>query len=170
MSDFDRKLPLALRELHRLEFDLDDGIDFDPFSEFLSTEETSDWLRRWTGNDRVDGSEYRVFGQDGSGGYAAVWCVRKGADLLSQPIVFFGSEGQLGVVAANFADYLWLLAGGIGPFEAVAYSESEGKLNPAFDAFARRHAGSVPRRPQEVLTKAREEFPTFVDGIQAVCG
>ena len=59
------------------------------------------------------------FGQDGSGGYVAFWLIRLGEDLLRQPIVYFGSEGEIGVVAANFSDYLWLLAGGIGPVEAI---------------------------------------------------
>jgi hypothetical protein len=121
MPAFSRKLPPVLAALHRLPFDYDqgNGIDFEPYDRFQSAEETASWFRSWTGNEDVDGLEFRVFGQDGTGGAAAFWLTRAGKELAEQPIVFLGSEGEVGVVACNLADYLWLLAGGLGPCEAV---------------------------------------------------
>lgn len=169
MTTPERTLPDVVQKLHELSFTGDDGrgIDFEPYEAFLSAEETADWIRAWTGNSELDGSEYLVFGQDGTGGYAAFWLARPERPLLAQPIVFFGSEGELGVVASDFADYLWLLAGGIGPYEAIA-SGPEGESNSVFEAFARAHA-ETPKTPADVLTKARNEFPKFEETVRGLC-
>ena len=166
-----RPLPDVLQELHRLEFDYTDGdgIDFEPAGQFLSADETRDWIRAWTGNASLDGAEYRVFGQDGSGGLAAFWCVRPNVSLLGQPIVFFGSEGALGVVANDFWDYLWLLAGGFGPLEAVEYPGGTRPEHSGFKAFASVHAAANRKAPAEVLARARAAFPDFESGIRAAC-
>ena len=168
MADFDTAFPPVLTELHALPFDYADGegMDFEPYDVFQPAGENASWIRAWTGNDDLDGAEYRVFGQDGTGGYAAFWLVRPGAALLEQPIVFFGSEGELGIVARNFADYLWLLAGGQGPYEAVAgYGRAP---NAAFTEFAERHAPGAAKPAAEVLADAAAEFPTFEADIRAL--
>lgn len=171
MNTDERLMPDVLRELHKQEFDYADGegIDFEPYTEFLSAEDTQSWIRAWTGNRALDGSEYRVFGQDGSGGYAAFWCVREKASLLEQPIVFFGSEGERAILACNFADYLWLLAGGFGPYEACAYPDDERPSNPDFEEFAATHAASAKKDPGAVLAAARREFPKYDELVTAFC-
>lgn len=170
MSNTARSMPQVMRDLHEMEFDYADGegIDFEPYSEFLSVDGTRDWIRAWTGNDELDGLEYRVFGQDGTGGFAAFWCVRPGAPVLDQPVVFLGSEGQGGVIARSFADYLWLLAGGVGPCEAVAQPEHDGPGNAAFEAFATAHAANAKKTASDVIAAANAEFPEFDDTIAAL--
>jgi len=170
MSAYD-SFPPVLTKLHHLEFDYDDGggIDFEPYQEFQSPEDTTSWIRAWTGNQKLTGAEYRIFGQDGSGGYAAFWLVRSGRPLLEQPIVFFGSEGELGVVATCFADYLWLLAGGVGPYEAVSYGADEAEESDEFTAFATKHAPERKKTAAEVLAAAQAEFPDFEAKIRALC-
>jgi hypothetical protein len=166
------ELPALMAELHGLEFDYADGegIDFEPYQELMPPDETAEWFKAWTGNPECTARAYRIFGQDGSGGYAAFWLQRDDADLLEQPIVFFGSEGELGVVARNFSEYLWLLAGGYGPYEAVEdFPELEPKPEEAFVAFARRHAPDQERTPHDVVQRARAEFPTFERDIQSLC-
>lgn len=160
--------PKELAQLHEIEID-ENEIDFEPYSEFMSAEDTQAWIRAWTGNDSLDGKEYRVFGQDGTGGYAAFWMTRAGKPLLEQPIVFFGSEGEVGVVATCFADYLWLLAGGVGPYEAVGYENCEGKPNTAFGAFANKNAKASKKSADDVMKAAKAEFPTFEAGIRSLC-
>jgi len=166
---FSREFPALLSELHQLEFDYADGegMDFEPYDKFQSPEENADWIRAWTGNDKLTGEEYRVFGQDGSGGLAAFWMVRHGKAILDQPIVFFDSEGDLGVVAKNFQDYLWLLAGGLGPYEAM----SGYKRTPVdrFTEFAMKHAASAKKSPADVIAGAKAEFPKFEEDIRALC-
>ncbi|HWZ63572.1 MAG TPA: hypothetical protein VNX02_11155 [Steroidobacteraceae bacterium] len=173
MQQFDRAMPKVLRHLNGLYPRWDDaGMDFEPYSEFLSEEETRIWIRAWTGNTSLDGSQFLVFGQDGSGGRAMFWCVRPNASVLEQPITFFSSEGDVGVIAINFADYLWLLAGGYGPFEALAYSGPKTEAHeadPRFTAFATLNSGSKKKTPQEVLSKAGAEFPNFRDDMLSLC-
>jgi hypothetical protein len=166
-----RSMPKVLSDLLALEFDYADGngIDFEPYPEFLSAEETRSWIRAWTGNEELSGEEYLIFGQDGTGGHAAIWCARVDRDLLDQPIVFFGSEGEVGVIARDFSSFLWLLAGGYGPYEAVAYPGDHREANPTFTEFARHHATGAPIRPEDVLANARREFPDFEENVRSSC-
>lgn len=172
MPDFDRTFPEVLASLHQHEFDYADGegIDFEPYEEFQSAEENSDWIRAWTGNQELDGSEYRIFGQDGTGGLAALWLARPDADLLEQPVVFFGSEGEVGVISYDFSDYLWLLAAGLGPLEAISYGADERSAHPAFTAFAEEHAPGSKKNAATVLGRAKAAFPSFEEDFMALCG
>ncbi|MFD3734769.1 SMI1/KNR4 family protein [Streptomyces sp. NPDC058632] len=171
MPGDDRRLPPALADLARVEFDHADGhgIDFEPYGAFGTAEETTDWLRQWTGNPELDGDAYRLFGQDGSGGLAAVWYGRPGRPLAEQPVVFMGSEGERGVVAGNLSDFLWVLADGVGPLESVLYEEHESRPDASLTRLAERHA-TTPRRPaRDIITRARAEFPAFADDIDELC-
>ena len=165
MNSSERTFPELLTKLHELDFDYADGAgyDFEPYTEFLPESETRDWMRIWS-QDRADGSQFLVFGQDGTGGYAAIWRVRPASELLEQPVVFFGSEGAVGMVARNFAEYLWLLAGGIGPMEAVEYPGSPPApehVSAPFRRFAEAHAPASRAAPAEIVRMAAREFPDF---------
>jgi hypothetical protein len=165
MESFDTTFPRVLSELHQLEFyDGGQGIDFDPFEEFQSAAENADWARAWTGESECTGSQLRIFGHCGSGGYAAFWLIRSGADVLAQPVVYFGSEGDVGMIARNFAEYVWLLAAGLGPRE-VCITRDEGKRIAAFEEFAMKHAPFARRTPKEIVDAARAEFPSFEENF-----
>jgi hypothetical protein len=172
MNTSSTTLPTVLVKLHELEFDYADGegMDFEPYQSFLSSEESADWLKAWTGNQTVDGSQFRVFGQDGTGGYAALWLTRSGTALEEQPVVFLGSEGGRGVIAANLDEYLWLLAAGIGPFEAVAYPGLDREPNPQFTEFARMNSRVAAMKAQTVLARANAAYPSFSQYIDSLCG
>ncbi|MBH1936195.1 SMI1/KNR4 family protein [Streptomyces sp. AV19] len=167
----DRRFPDALADVARADFDYADGhgVDFEPYAAFDSAEETTDWLRHWTGNHELDGDAYRVFGQDGTGGLAAIWCGRPGQSLTAQPVVFMGSEGELGIVAGNLSDFLWVLADGLGPMEATAYEDRTPRPDAALAALAERHATTPRRAAREIIAEARAEFPTFAEDIDALC-
>jgi len=167
----ERDFSEILKKLHAIEIDYadGDGIDFEPFDSFSSKEETSDWIKAWTGNDSLDGNEYLIFGMDGTGGYVAFWCVRQDEDLLEQPIVFFGSEGEVGVVAQNFNDYVWLFANGVGPYEAVSYPELDRPRNPEFTNFATNYSSSNESSSIDIIKRAKNEFPDFEEKIDLLC-
>lgn len=171
MADFDRTLPAALAEVNALTYDYDEGngVDFEPYDQFQSADDNASWIRAWTGNGELDGADYRVFGQDGTGGYAALWLIRNEQPLADQPVVFFGSEGELGVVARHLGDYLWLLAGGFGPLEAVSYPDSDRELNMEIAEIAARHAPAHEKSARDVIRLAREELPDFEATIRALC-
>jgi len=171
MSGFETTFPPLLSELQKLPFDYagGNGVDFEPYEEFQSASQNASWIQAWTGNHDLTGIDYRVFGQDGTGGCAAFWLIRPNAELFEQPIVFFGSEGDLGLVAKNFADYLWLLAGGFGPYEAIAYPGLKREPNDIFTAFAKDHAEIAKKTPAAVVAEARREFPNFEQDVRALC-
>jgi len=58
----DRRFPPALAAVAEAEFDYDDGegIDFEPYGAFDSAEETTDWIRHWTGNHELDGDAVKT--------------------------------------------------------------------------------------------------------------
>ncbi|WP_436497503.1 SMI1/KNR4 family protein [Actinokineospora sp. HUAS TT18] len=154
--------PPALAAVARVEFpyDRDEDIDYEPHDSFMAADETTDWLRAWTGNPDAD-TDFRVFGQDGTGGYAAFWLVRPDAPVEGQPVVFLGSEGEHGVVARNLAAYLWLLADGQGPMEAVAYGDLTSNPRPELVAIAEKYAAGSRQSASQILTEAKAEFPDF---------
>ncbi|MER5971582.1 SMI1/KNR4 family protein [Streptomyces sp. NPDC002055] len=168
----DRRFPPALSDVARVEFDYGEegeGVDFEPYGAFDSPERTTRWLRQWTGNQELDGDAYRIFGQNGGGGLAALWCIRAGRPLAEQPVIFMGSEGERGVVAGCLSDFLWVLADGFGPMEAALYEEREASPDAALAELAARHA-TTPRRPaREIITEAQAAFPSFSADLDALC-
>ncbi len=165
-----RTFPEQLKKLHSIEIDHADGewINFEPYDDFYSQEETSEWIKTWTGNSSLNGHEYLIFGQDGSGGYAAFWLVANVEDLLQQPIVFFGSEGEVGG-AQNFGDYVWLFAQGIGAYEAVAYPDLKRLLNSKFLHFAQEVAPSNESSVSKIISVAKSKYPNFEQMIDELC-
>lgn len=153
------------------DYDGGDGVDFEPFDAFLPAQETTDWFRAWTGNGDLNGDEFRVFGQDGTGGYAAVWLSRPDRALVGQPIVFLGSEGETGVIARDLPDFLWLLADGFGPWEAAGLYEPDWVPRPdqRLTAVAERFARDRRRPAAAVVESAAQEFPGFGDTIMNLC-
>ncbi|GAA1971070.1 SMI1/KNR4 family protein [Kitasatospora viridis] len=150
----------------------DDWVDFEPFAEFDPAEETLGRLRLWTGNPGLDGDLFRLFGQDGTGGQVAFWLVRPGLPVAEQPVVFLGSEGETAVPARDLADFLWLLAAGYGPVEAVGHAGPDWTPRPAPElvAVAERYAPGRRRPAAELLALAAGEFPDFDDVVMELCG
>ncbi|OYP16077.1 SMI1/KNR4 family protein [Streptomyces sp. FBKL.4005] len=169
----DRGFPAALAAAFAHPFDYadGDGVDFEPFDAFLSAEETTDWFRAWTGNAEASGDVFRVFGCDGTGGYAAFWLVRPGRDLAEQPVVFLGSEGETGVVARDLADFLWVLADGLGPREAAEARGTGAGSRPDArrTAVAERFAPGRGQPAAVLVARAGEEFPGLDDWAMGLC-
>ncbi|WP_205881895.1 hypothetical protein [Leeia aquatica] len=165
------KFPPLLAELHALDYDTDedDGLYFEPLSAFLPKKETKRWFRAWTGNPEADGSSLKVFAEDGAGGMTAFWQVLPDLPLLMQPVVFLGSEGERGVAARDFDDYLWLLAQGHAAAEAVSYPDDTRKRVKAFKRFAKQHAPSRKRPVSRIVAEAEAAFPTFRAWVNAQC-
>lgn len=157
----------------RLECIGEDGVDFEPYKSFLTAGETTEWFRAWTGNGELIGDDFRVFGQDGTGGYAAFWLVRPGRELVEQPIVFLGSEGETGVVARDLGAFLWLLADGFGPWEAATSYDPEPGWSPRVNcdlvAIAEQFAPGRCTSAAEIITQAAREFPDFDDTVMRLC-
>jgi hypothetical protein len=72
-------------------------------------------------------------------------------------------------VARNFSDYLWLLAGGVGPAEAMLDLPPRAVANRVFAAFAKKHAQGGKKSRREILATAKSRFPDFAKTIAAQC-
>jgi hypothetical protein len=176
MSPQDLALPAALAEMAEIGFNNKSeneneacSCDFELYEEFETLEETSDWFRMWTGNDEVDGRQFRFFGSTGGGDYVGFWLVRPNVAVTEQPVVYIGSEGELGVAARNLGDLLVLFANGSGPAEAFDDPQRETQQNEAFRVIAKRYAEGRTLSTVEIVRIAQEEFPTFSDSIRALC-
>jgi len=146
-------------------------VDFEPYEAFLTATETAQWWRAWTGNATLDGSAFKVFGQDGAGGMAAFWLTRPQGDITEQPVVFIGSEGEVAVVAGDMDAYLWLLAQGFGPYEAAVFPHHEHALqsDARLVQLARSHAPTARSTPADIIAAAQDRFPDFVAYIEGAC-
>ncbi|MFG2825566.1 SMI1/KNR4 family protein [Kitasatospora sp. NPDC048365] len=171
-SEHDRSFPPALAAALAVPFDFreGDGVDFEPFPEFLPAGQATEWFRAWTGNEALSGDDFLVFGQDGTGGYAAFWLVRVGVPVAEQPLVFLGSEGEVAVLARDLGEFLWLLAAGYGPQEAAAYGPDHAAVpDRALTEVAERFAPGARRPAAEVLARAAAEFPDFEEALMEFC-
>jgi hypothetical protein len=129
-----------------------DGVDFEAGEEW-----STGGPKAWTRNPDAE-REFAVFGYDGSGGMVAFWLVNPGA-IVNQPVVLLGSEGEVGVVASDLADFLYLLAGGVGPYEAVAYGTFKSEMTfPEVAKLAESLAARAGRTPEDVLAAANERY------------
>ncbi|WP_053648942.1 MULTISPECIES: hypothetical protein [unclassified Streptomyces] len=172
-SEEDLRFPPALAAALAVRFEYagGDGVDFEPFPAFLSADETTEWIRAWTGNEQLTGDDFRVFGQDGTGGYAAFWLVRPDRAPDGQPVVFLGSEGETGVVARDLGAFLWLLADGVGPWEATnPYGPVPASYpHPELTAVAERYAPGLRAPAAALVEQAAREFPDFDDIVTKLC-
>jgi len=149
--------PDVLSELHKLPFEHrdGDGIDFIPFDEFLPIAEVEDFLRPWTGNDDVKGDRLAVFGRVSAGGIVAFWVFDPTLKITDQPVIYLGADGEHMVVAKNFDDYLWLLAGNHGAAEAFEFASDEMTPDPEFTTFAQHYSDSARLSPEAVVAEAK---------------
>jgi len=171
MTTFDVAFPQVLRALKGADPSGAQGpsFDFTLFGAFMAEAATQAWFRSWTRNDAPGPAPYRLFGADSQGGHAGFWLVRPATPVMGQPIVYFGVGRRAGVVARSFSDYLWLLAGGVGPAEAILDQPPRPAANKIFAAFAKKHAQGGKKSRREILAAARERFPSFETELRAVC-
>lgn len=169
----DLALPAPLADLANIasvwEWDDSRGCDFELYKTLEAPEQTAWWLRLWTGNDDVDGKQFRFFGTSAAGDYAGFWLARPDVPLTEQPVVYVGSEGERGVIARNVGDLLWIFANGSGPVEAFRDPEWETQHIEEVRAIAERHAPGKSLSTAEIVAAAQEEFPEFPDLIDAMC-
>ena len=74
----------------------------------------------------------------------------------------------MGVVASTVADFLWLLAGGLGPCEAVTVPSGRPD-SPHFAEFAMMYAPESKKSALEVLARAKADFPDFEHRMLEIC-
>jgi len=72
-------------------------------------------------------------------------------------------------VARDLADYLWLMADGFGPCEAVEHPDRARRPNSALRQIAEQNAPARCRSAHDVIAAAKAEFPTFENTVNELC-
>jgi tetratricopeptide (TPR) repeat protein len=121
------KVPHTLKELIKIEEEL--GADSYVISFYLDPDDRDDFFDGMfsydneTLNKKVAKYFIPLSHIDGKGANAALW-LKDGnkTDLENAPIVEFGSEGQIDIVAKNLKDFIYMLSFGIEPMDG-GYSQ-----------------------------------------------
>jgi hypothetical protein len=72
-------------------------------------------------------------------------------------------------VASNLSDFLWLIADGVGPYEATVYSDWAGREISDALRIAERFAETQRRSGAAIVAEAREAHPEFPQLIDELC-
>ncbi|MEV5572208.1 hypothetical protein AB0L06_19355 [Spirillospora sp. NPDC052269] len=164
--DADEPLPQALQALCVYQDAPGFGdIDFEMLEAF-----GSGWVKAWTENADSE-REFRVFAINGTGSLVAFWLVHEDRPVEQQPVVLLGDEGDVGAVATDLCDLLYLLAAGIGPFEAVMYGlDEDAEPQPGIARIAEAHFGVRGGRTAEaILADAVAEYSDIQDRLDVLC-
>ena len=147
---YDYEAPQVIKELYELDYDTEDNcLDFEPYENFMSPEETASLLENWTGDKNYKGQEYRVFGRKASGCEYAIWLVKENVQLLEQPVVLLDSEGQAYTVATNYSDFLWVL---------IAL---EDEVNSSVKDYVLKNTTTPQRDIEDILHEANEKYDFY---------
>ena len=94
--------------------------DLEGYASFNEQYKPSDWAR----NPAVD-EQMLTFAMDGAGGQFTLWR-QPGRELLDNPVVQLGDDGELHVLAPDFPSFVSLVASGVNLF-----TRSTDELSPA---------------------------------------
>lgn len=176
----------------------EDILDFEPELNFLSEEETFNELFGYLNFNSIEDYEmakifskkFKIFARGGDGSILAFWNINEEIDILLQPLVFFGSEGELHQISRNFYEFSWLLAYHIEPYcmgfsffvdytiteyyntkiqnESINSYNSE--IDYKFKAFAEEFALLYKELPHILIQKAHNKFAYFFEILNSIYG
>ena len=117
---------------------------------FFLTADEDDFWDSWLGDElpkekKKDFSKsVKIFaGADGTGGHYAFWFNDKNYDENTAPVVFFGSEGEVNLIASSIRDLIKILSLGVeisnGSFSRSCWDEYDDSEEICFDAFLERY-------------------------------
>ena len=132
--------------------------DLEGYASFNEQYKPSDWAR----NPSVD-QQMLTFAMDGAGGQFTLWR-QPNRELLDNPVVQLGDDGELHVLANDFASFAALVAAGVDLF-----SRSTDALTPrpqlqefVQKTWADRAFGDATA----ILTDAKQAWPNFAAWMQ----
>lgn len=126
-----------------------DGFEFVPD---YDSEDFTAWFRTTA----TDHRNYLCrFAQEGTGGLFCFWNQQGGDDYSNSPVVYLGSEGERGVAARNFDDFLRVLSSGFILFSLVFADEEY-------------HFSEADEDPEDRLEN-ETSFREFVSWLEKEC-
>ncbi len=142
------------------------AMDYEP--SLYDEDDLADTLNYWfnTPNWREGGHRFIHLGIDGTGSQIAAW-VRPGHEPDdATPVVFFGSEGDCTVLAANPLDWAFTIAYAPGfwePFDEMDGLQEEEEDDYYEDVGDEERPSRRLARYREVVSNAHGEVPSFAD-------
>lgn len=143
--------------------------------------ESDENIEAWLGALPRDGTRFIVFAQDGTGSLFCSW-LRPGQDSIeAAPVVYLGSEGELGVLGKDPAAFLEFIASGMtfdghggNFFDSLDDEEDEEFLAEGRERkaraleFLRRQTGrETARHPDALRAEAEAAYPDLAAWIAA---
>ena len=152
-----------------------------PEFELRDPAESDDDIQAWLGALPSDGTRFVVFAQDGTGSLFCLWLRPGQADVETAPIVYLGSEGELGVLGKDPVAFLEFVASGMtfnghsgSFFDPLEDEEDEDEVaeakrrRAAVAAYLKRSAGVTKLRdPAQVRAEAEAAHPDLEAWIDA---
>jgi hypothetical protein len=136
-------------------------------------------IKAWLGALPKDGTRFIVFAQDGMGSLFCLWLRPGHKDVETAPVVYLGSEGELGVLGKDPAAFLEFVASGMtfdghgGSFFDPLESEDDEELVAERTARRKKVATWVKkqtgkktlRQPDALRAEAEAAYPGLEDWI-----
>lgn len=138
-------------------------------------------INAWFGALPGDGTRFIVFAQDGTGSLYCVW-LRPGHDHIeTAPIVYLGSEGELGVLGKDPTAFLEFVASGMSFdghagsfFDPLEGEDDEDYVTETLDCrakvaeYVKQRTGKTElRHPDALRAEAEAAYPGLEDCIAA---
>ncbi len=152
----------------------DAGIEHGEF-ELCDPEESDANLRAWLGGLPKDGSRVVTFTQDGTGSYFGIWLRANHADVEAAPVIYLGSEGELGVLGKDPRAFIELL-GSAMTFDghAGSFFSTDDDADYVIErrertaSFAKQTLGlDVLREPNAIKAEAEAAYPDLQAWVDA---
>ena len=138
------QLPNTLIELIKFDQSLEEN-NYYSQSFYLNDDIEEDFFESWLDNDQTDEEKRKEYAKnmivfaraDGTGGAYAMWIQEGNTDLEKAPIISYGSEGEITVVANNLKDLIKMLSFGAEGMEGSFYhaldtDEDEYEEDPSY--------------------------------------
>jgi len=143
--------------------------------------ESDDDITAWLGALPSDGTRFIVFAQDGTGSLFCVWLRPGHESVETAPIVYLGSEGEVGVLGKDPAAFLEFIASGLtfdghgGNFfdplddeDDPAFIAEARERQAAAAAFVREQTGrETLRHPDALKAEAEAAYPDLGAWVEA---
>lgn len=142
---------------------------------------SDDDIKSWLGALPRDGTRFVVFAQDGTGSLFCLWLRPGHDDIDTAPVVYLGSEGELGVLGKDPAAFLEFVASGVtfdghggyffDPLETEDDEELEAEVLARRAKVAKwvmqRTGKQALRKPEELRAEAEAAYPDLADWVTA---
>lgn len=129
-----------------------------------------DDLRGWFRDQPQVSHQFLPFGRGASGDVYALWLHAPEVLPESAPVVMFGSEGELPVIASSAREFCRLLCLGyseIGLDDPSSTPQDFDETEPFRRFMLERYGFSLPETAEPIMSAARDSAPSFADFVAA---